>query len=119
MKAHIASLINAISLIALGGWGYLGSDDPSVTALIPVIAGVLLLAMYGGVKKENKAIAHIAVLVTLLMLFGLVMPLLGAIGRSDTLAIGRVVVMMITTIMAMVAFVQSFIAARKNREANS
>ena len=73
MKAHTASLINAVILVALGGWAYLSSDDPSMTALIPVAVGVLLLALNGGVKKENKVIAHIAVLLTLVILLGLAM----------------------------------------------
>lgn len=117
MKAHIASLINSISLVVLGLWGYLASDTPSMTALIPVIFGAILLACYPGVKKENKVIAHVAVVLTLLILFGLVMPLRGAIGRGDGAAIARVAVMLITTILAMVYFVKSFIDARKAREA--
>ncbi|MEO1335629.1 MAG: hypothetical protein AAFV29_08285 [Myxococcota bacterium] len=117
MNAHLASLINAISLVALGAWGYFGSATPSATALIPVGVGVLLLACAPGVKKENKAVAHIAVLLTLLILFGLIKPLTGAIGRADSAAILRVGVMLATTVLAMVAFVQSFIAARKSRQA--
>ena len=62
LKAHTASLIHALALIGLGGYGYLSSDTPSVTALIPVVFGVLLLAMNRGVKNENKVIAHVAVL---------------------------------------------------------
>ena len=117
MKAHTASLINAITLIGLGGWGYLGSDEPSVTALIPVIAGVLLIAMNGGVKQENKTVAHIAVLLTLLVEIGLFMPLLGALERNDTEALIRVVIMIATCSLAMAFFVKSFIDARKRREA--
>ena len=71
MKAHVVSLIHALALIGLGGYGYITSDTPSITALIPVAAGVLLLAMNNGVKKENKVIAHIAVLLTLLIVIGL------------------------------------------------
>ncbi|MEM1247933.1 MAG: hypothetical protein AAGA81_05410 [Acidobacteriota bacterium] len=118
MKAHVVSLINALALIGLGGWAYLSSDTPSVTALIPVIFGVLILLMNPGVKSENKVIAHIAVLLTLVILLGLAMPLRGAIGRSDTVAIARVAIMMATTVWAMVAFVKSFIDARKAREAS-
>ena len=120
MKAHTASLINAILLIFLPLWGYLSSETPSTTALIPAFIGVILLAMNYGVKKENKIIAHIAVLLTLVILFGLIKPLKGAIGRSDTLAIGRVLVMIISTVVAMIFFVKSFIDAKKRRaqEAN-
>ncbi|MEL6970509.1 MAG: hypothetical protein AAFZ63_00915 [Bacteroidota bacterium] len=117
MKAHTASLINAIILIAFGGWAYLTSENPSMTALIPVIIGGVLLALNGGVKRENKVIAHVAVLLTLLILFGLAMPLMGALKRGSTIGIIRIVVMMLSTVMAMVYFVKSFIDARKAREA--
>lgn len=117
MKPHIASLINAILLITLPLWSYFTSKAPSMTALIPTFIGVVLLLCNPGIKSENKIIAHVAVLLTLLILFGLIKPLMGAIGREDSLAIGRVVVMMISTVVALVTFIQSFIQARKNREA--
>ena len=115
LKAHTASLIHALALIALGGYGYLSSDTPSVTALIPVVFGVLLLAMNRGVKNENKVIAHVAVLLTLLVVIGLIKPLTGAMGREDNAAVGRVVVMLALGVYAMVTFVKSFIDARKVR----
>lgn len=116
MNAYLASLINAISLIVLGSWGYFSSDTPSITALIPVFVGIVLLICSPGVKKENKVIAHVAVVLTLLILFGLIKPLTGALGRGDTLAILRVVVMLGTTVLAMVYFVRSFIEARRKRQ---
>lgn len=115
MKAHTASLINAIALIGLSLWGYLSSATPSFTALIPTIVGAVLLVLNPGVKKENKIIAHIAVLLTLLILFGLVKPFTGAMGRADTPAMIRVAIMILTTIVAMVFFVKSFIEERKRR----
>lgn len=117
MKAHTASLINAIILIAFSAWGYFSSDTPSITALIPAIIGVLLLICNPGVRKENKVIAHIAVVLTLLVLIGLIKPLTGAMGRGDSAAIFRVVTMILSTLLAMVYFVKSFIDARKNRQA--
>ena len=116
MKAHTASLINAVLLVGLGAWGYFGSEDPSPTALIPIVMGSILLALNNGVKKENKVIAHVAGVLTLLMLFGLFMPLNGAIGKGDNMAIGRVAVMLLSTIVAMFFFIRSFIEARKKRE---
>jgi len=116
MKAHTASLINAIILIVLSLWGYMASETPSFTALIPTIVGVLLLAMNRGVKNENKVVAHIAVVLTLVILLGLIKPLMGAVERDDTAAIGRVVVMLLSTVLAMVYFIKSFIEARKKRQ---
>ena len=121
MNAAIANLINAVALIGLGLWGYFGAaiDDRSATALIPVGFGAVLLAMYPGVSKHNKTIAHIAVGLTLLILLALFMPLKGAIGRGDTMASVRVGAMMLTSLFAMVMFVKSFIDARKAREAGT
>jgi hypothetical protein len=116
MKAHQASLINAILLIVLGLWGYFGSVSPSPTAFIPVVIGIALILLNKGLKSENKAIAHAAVMLTLVVFLGLIKPLVGSIGRADNLAITRVVVMMISTILALVYFIKSFIDARKSRE---
>ncbi len=115
MKAHVVSLMNAVVLIGFGLWGYLGSETPSVTALIPVVFGVLVLSLYKGVKKENKIAAHIAVFLTLLILGGLVKPLAASIGRGDSMAIMRVSVMMVTTVVALAAFIKSFIDVRRAR----
>ena len=115
MKAHTASLINAIALIALSAWGYFTAASPSLTALIPAAFGVLLIACYPGVKAENKVIAHIAVLLTVLIVVALFMPLQAAIGRSDTAAVVRVAIMLLTSVVAVVFFVKSFIDARRSR----
>ncbi|MEM0995550.1 MAG: hypothetical protein AAGN35_00660 [Bacteroidota bacterium] len=115
MTAHLASLINAIVLIGLGLWGYLGSDNPSMTALIPVGFGVAIAAMYPGIKSQNKIIAHVAVLLTLVLLIALFMPLRSALGRDDTMAVVRIVIMLATTAFSMVFFIRAFIAARKAR----
>lgn len=115
MKAHKTSLVNAILLIVLPLWGYFSSDSPSMTALIPTFIGFALLLLNKGVKNENKIVAHIAVLITLLVLIGLIKPLTGAISKSDTAAMIRVFVMILSTIIAMVFFVKSFIDARKKR----
>ncbi len=116
LTPFIANFINSVTLILFGLWGYLGSQTPSPTALIPVIFGVLLIAMSSGIKKENKIIAHIAVTLTLLILFGLIKPLTGALDKGNTIAIFRVIIMIITTLTALVSFILSFIAARKARE---
>ncbi|MEM6843350.1 MAG: hypothetical protein AAF944_24450 [Bacteroidota bacterium] len=116
MKAYQASLLNAIALVALSLWGYFSSDTPSLTALIPTAIGVILLLLNPGVRRENKVVAHIAVVLTLLILFGLVRPLTGALDRGDTAAVIRVAVMLLTTVLAMIFFVKSFIDARRARK---
>ncbi len=117
MNAATANLINSIVLIAMGFWGYLSSSTPSPTALIPIGFGVVLLLCTPGVRKENKVIAHVAVLLTLLILLmigGMVFPKSINIGGMRLL---RTVLMLLSGIFAMVMFVRSFIAAKKAREA--
>ena len=115
MKAHTASLLNAVVLFACSAWAYLSSEAPSATALIPAAFGAVLLACYWGVKAENKIVAHVAALITVLLLVALFMPLQGAIARGDTEAIARVGIMQASTALALVFFVKSFIDARRQR----
>ena len=120
MKTHQANLLNSITLILMPLWAYLTFEgtvdkpEQSVTAFIPLFFGVVLLLCNGGVKKENKIIAHIAVLVTLIALLGLTMPLKAAVADGRTLSIIRVAAMLLTGSLAMISFIKSFIAARKN-----
>jgi len=119
MKTHQANLLNSITLILMPLWAYLTFEgtvdkpEQSVTAFIPLFFGVVLLLCNGGVKKENKIIAHIAVLVTLIALLGLTMPLKAAVADGRTLSIIRVAAMLLTGSLAMISFIKSFIAARK------
>ena len=115
MKASTSSLLNAIILISMGLWGYFESESKAITALIPVIIGIILLLVNKGVKNENKALAHVAVLLTFLILLGLIKPLLGAFERENAYAIIRVLFMMISSLWAMISFIKSFISARKNK----
>ena len=115
MKANTVSLINSLFLVSMGLWGYFESDSRPITALIPVIVGVILLLINSGVKKQNKIAAHVAVLLTLLIIIGLVKPFLGALNRGNLAGIIRVSLMILSSLWAMFTFVQSFISARKSR----
>lgn len=113
MRPYFINFLNAIVLVSLGSWAYFSSDTPSLTALIPVIAGIILLGITPGYKKGNHILAHVAVVLTLVILLGLIKPLTGAIVRSDAPGIARVSVMIITSLIALIIFVKSFINARR------
>ena len=113
MKTYQANLLNSIVLIIIGLWGYFEVVSP--TALIPVFFGLVLLLCNGGVKKENKVIAHIVVLLTLLLLVALVGMRLPKSLDSGGLGLIRVIAMISTSSIAMVTFIKSFIANRKNK----
>jgi cytochrome b len=115
MKPYSANLLAAIVLILMSCWGYLGSETPSMTALIPAIFGVIFLALSGLLKKENKVAAHIVVVLTLVVLISLFKPLSGVLSRDDSMGLIRVSLMMLVCLVALIAYVRSFIAARKQR----
>jgi hypothetical protein len=116
MKPYIVNLFNAIVLVFLGLWGYFISEAPSVTAFIPVVTGFILLILTPWFRKENKVAAHIAVLLTFLIIIGLLMPLRGAMARGDEAGIFRVAVMLLSSAIAMVVFISSFVQARKKKD---
>ena len=111
MNAYKANLINSVSLIVLGVWGYV--EVSSITALIPTAFGAILLACSSGIKKQNKIIAHIAVLLTMLILLALLGMRLPKSLESGGIGLFRVLFMCGTSLLAMIYFVKSFIAARK------
>ena len=115
MKAYTISLINSLVLVTMGLWGYFESDSRPITALIPVIVGIILVVINNGVKKENKIIAHIAVLLTLIITIGLIKPFLGSLEKANITGTIRVSLMILSSLWAMIAFIQSFIAARKSK----
>ena len=103
MNATTANLINSISLIVIGLWGYF--DVLSPTALIPVSIGVFLILCSRGVKNQNKIISHIAVLLTLLILIALVgMRLPKSIDKGGVGLI-RVIIMIFTSTISMIFFI--------------
>ena len=113
MNSFKANIINSLSLIFIGLWGYLELISP--TALIPVIFGVVLLLCTKGLKKQNKLIAHIAVLLTLFILLALIFMRLPKSLDSGGIGLIRVIIMILTSIFSMVYFVKSFISNRKNK----
>lgn len=116
MNAYKAHLLNSITLLLMGGWGYFATKAPS--ALVPVFIGVVLLSFSQGVKNENKALAHVAVVVTLLGLIGIASkPLIAALSSDDLMKQIRVIAMTVTSLIALIFFVKSFIDAGKARRA--
>jgi len=118
LKPYQANLLNAMALLLMGGWAFLEKGSAAPTSLIPVFAGAALLSMTTKIKDGNKITAHIAVIITFIMILGLIVPLRHEAALGDTAGIFRSVIMLLTSITAMVVFVQSFIAARKARLAN-
>ena len=85
MKAYKASLVNSLTLIVCGIWGFYSVAEPvSLTPFIPAIIGIFLLGMNDGIKNENKLIAHLAVLLTLLS-FANIMPLMGQLNPAENI----------------------------------
>jgi hypothetical protein len=115
MKPFVANLIYGILLVLLSVWGYTASENPSATAFIPIGFGVVLLALTPGMKKQNKTVAHVVVVLTVLVLGGLVKPLLGAMDRADNIAMARVIVMMVWGLVALGVYIKSFVDARRNK----
>ena len=113
MNASKANLINSLTLIILGLWGYI--DSSSMTALIPVGIGFTLGALTNEIKNGNKLIAHLAVLGTLMILVSLIAMRLPKSIDQGGLGLIRVIVMISTSSIAMIFFIKSFIDNRKSR----
>jgi peptidoglycan/LPS O-acetylase OafA/YrhL len=121
MKAAQANILNAIVLIAAGIIGYFvlpnmaGSDGKqSFTALIPAAFGLLFLALHKGLVAQNKIIAHVVVVLTFVLLIMCTSRFFKVDGWNEKKYIFLACI--ITNTVALIAFIGSFIEARKNRE---
>jgi len=99
MNSSNANILNSVCLIIIGLWGYLEVTSP--------------LLCVPGLKKENKVIAHIAVLLTLIILLALVGMRLPKSIDQGGIGLIRVILMTGTSALSMIYFVKSFIANRK------
>lgn len=115
MKPYQVNILNATILMTLGLWGYLASTSPSPTALIPVGFGTIFVLATPSLRKDNKMVAHVVVLLTLVLAFALIMPLRGALNREDFFSAVRVGVMLAGCVAALVIYIRGFVEARRAR----
>jgi len=111
MNAANANLLNATTLILMSIWGYKATG--SHTALIPLAFGAILFYFTNSIRSHNKAVSHIAIVLTLVVLGALVgMRLPKSLDQGGP-GLYRVLAMIFTGVLAMIFFIKSFIDARK------
>ena len=116
MNSYKANIINSVALISIGVWGYF--EVSSLTALIPVLFGVVLLLCSSGVNDKNKFIAHIVVILTLIILLALIIMRLPKSFDTGGLGLIRVLIMISTSLLSMIYFIKSFKVNRKKTNIN-
>jgi vacuolar-type H+-ATPase subunit I/STV1 len=111
--------LNGLVLLVLGTWGAVeavmfkaaGGESFSPTVFIAPVFGVLFLIMSPFFGKGNKAIVHIVVALTPLLVLSMFKPLLAREGVAQI----RVALMMLSGLIATVIYIKSFVDARRNR----
>tara|TARA_Y100001970_G_C14227015_1_gene856307 strand:- start:599 stop:943 length:345 start_codon:yes stop_codon:yes gene_type:complete len=112
MNPKQAMACNSLVLILIGIIGYFLKSSP--TALIPAVFGVLLLLCYFSYDRNNKVIAHIAVVLMVAVFISLFKPLASRLIDSDIYGIMRIALMQLVTFYSIICFIKSFIDARKS-----
>ena len=112
MNAYKTTIFGSIFIIIISTWGAIEASF-SPTAFIPLALAFLLLLCANGVKKENKIIAHVAVLLALLCFLGLFMALNGTLERNNLTGTYRVISMILASGIILASYINSFIKARK------
>ena len=109
------NLINSIVLISMSAWGF--ADTNSFTALIPAFFGIILLLLGTMLTNEKlvKLSAHLVVLFTLLILLALIIQVLPSVVERGGIGLIRVIFMILSSAIAMIFFIKSFIDNRKSR----
>jgi len=116
LKFKNSSLVNSLSLIFVGLWGYIEVTSP--TALIPVIFGIgILVAYYLSIKfpEKKKIFVHIVLLLTILIFFSLISTRLSKSIDAGDLSLLRVIIMLTTSLIALLSYTKIFIDNRKSK----
>ncbi|MDA8693205.1 hypothetical protein N9L92_04015 [Saprospiraceae bacterium] len=113
MNASNMNMINALVLVVLGMWGVNETGlERSPTPVIPVVVGIILFVCTGFIRNHHKVVSHVAVVLTVLIIIGLLRPFMKAIEGGDSMVIFRTGIMILTSIIATIFFIKSFKAAR-------
>ena len=116
MNPKFANIMNSVALIIMGLWGFIDVSSP--TALIPTAFGILIFICFllsERNAKLNKIFSHVAILLTLLILFALIGTRLPKSIDDGGIGLLRVLIMIGTSILSIVIFIKSFIDARYNK----
>ena len=82
---------------------------------MPAAIGIGLLLCYQGVKKENKVIAHMAVILTVIAFVALFLKLPSILNVDDFARIARFIILEFSAALALIFFVKNFRDARMAR----
>ncbi len=115
MKIYLVSMMNAFVLMILGLWSFIGSETPSLTALIPIMTGAFLLSLIHGLRYGSKPAANISMVLTSLILIAMIVPFISALGHNDGASVYRIGFMMASCSVAIGFFVSKMIKVRKRR----
>jgi hypothetical protein len=77
------NLINALSLMCISVWMYNSSVNPSIIHLLPIVAGVILLALNNGIRAESKEQKNVAFYFTVILVFCFALLLFTDIGLKE------------------------------------
>lgn len=120
-KIHRINLTYSLLLIVSGLFGftahYVETGVWAFTALIPVLFGGILLPMTGGIRKNNRIIAHVVVVLTLVMGVMATVMLINNLnaGNAFNRKMAIFVVILAASLIALGFYIASFVAARKDR----
>lgn len=75
MNAHKANLFNALTLMVLSIMEFLSKSNPSIQTMIPLVFGVILLALsngiYYGVRSQLKTSLPVTMTILLILMWEL------------------------------------------------
>ncbi len=122
-QPHLINFITAFVLVCAGLFSYFSNPLRPPTALIGVGLGLILLAMTPGLKSNNKIIAHVVVVLTLV--FAIMTASMALKSRTEPDLEKRNRRLMVFGVMSLTCFaatgfyVAGFIDKRKQRQAGN
>lgn len=108
MKAHNASLLNALILVSISIWAFFSIEKTSYTALIPAAFGLALMGCYPGLKA-NRFTAHlVAAGLTIMIILALYVPLSSSLEEPFSVGLFRIFAMIAASLFSLLLLLKFF-----------
>ncbi len=113
-NAHTAHLVNAFSLIAIGGIGYLTTG--SKNAFFPIGMGILLLPFTNGVQYQDKIIRIVVMFILTGIIAGFFNGIQDALRHRDHMVLLRLGIMIFLSLAEYTLIVKEMVQNHKKNK---
>lgn len=106
MNPYKAAILQALIFLSVGFWGYAANNFAAHTAMVPLGAGILFLALSQRLKNPDRIMLLVVMLISLALFIALMIPFRRNAGQSDFWGMFRIAIEMTACALAFIVYLR-------------